>query len=257
MVKSREDFSDADLEKILKQVEQIEFERLQHRTTIPTVFIKELLDSPNNWNLCQTFFDVSIRDKEKKSLIYELIENLESIAIEECEELLEEQDYHVNFEDEDPIMYQGFSIHIRLHNNDIYLKSKELQCLDFYKLCDCINLKAFANLYFENQQYDVSFYCVNLASYLFGAGANKVRGDSDFQTKLSKSNKSKAHKRWSKHNEERAKKKKQYLEIMRVEGFSTFADAAEYIKQNVETDKKPSYDTIKRWLSQASKGDFS
>ena len=43
---------------------------------------------------------------------------------------------------------------------------------------------------------------------------------------------------------------------MDEQNFTTFAETAEYIKQNIETDKKPSYETIKRWLSQASKGDF-
>ena len=60
----------------------------------------------------------------------------------------------------------------------------------------------------------------------------------------------------SKHNQTRPEKKKQYLQIMDEQNFTTFAETAEYIKQNIETDKKPSYDTIKRWLSQASKGDF-
>ena len=256
MIKSRKDFSD-EFEKALEQAQQIAFERLQHKTTIPTVFIEEMLDSPPNYLLCSNFFDVNYKDSERISSIHNLIEKIESIAIEDCKELLEEQDYRVDFEQEEPIMYRGFSVGIMLDHKDIYLESKELKCLSFHKLCECINLKAFARLYFENQQYEVSFYCVSLASYVFGAGTNEVRGDNDFQTKLSRSNKSKAHKRWSKHNKERAEKKKQYLEIMRTKGFSTFADTAEYIKQNIETDKKPSYDTIKRWLSQANKGDFS
>ena len=257
MVKSREDFSDADLEKILKQAEQIEFERLQHRTIIPTVFIKELLDSPPNYLLRSKFFDVSYKDRKKISSIHNLIERIENIAIEECKELLEEQDYRVDFEQEAPIMYGGFFVHIIINHKDIYLESKELKCLNFHKLCDCINLKAFTKLYFENQQYEVSFYCVSLASYVFGAGTNEVSGDNDFQKKLSKSNKSKANKRWSKHNQTRPEKKKQYLEIMDQQNFTTFTETAEYIKQNIETGKKPSYDSIRRWLSEARKGDFS
>ena len=257
MVKSREDFSDADLEKILKQAEQIEFERLQHRTTIPTVFIKELLDSPPNFLLSRNFFDVGYKDRKKISIIHELIEKIENIAIEECKELLEEQDYRVDFEQEEPIMYSGFPVGIIVDHKDIYLESKELKCLNFFKLCQCINLKAFAKLYFEKQQYEVSFYCINLAGYVFGAGTNEVRGDNDFQKKLSKSNKSKANKRWSKHNQTRPEKKKQYLQIMDQQNFTTFAETAEYIKQHIETDKKPSYDSIKRWLSEARKGDFS
>jgi hypothetical protein len=169
MVKAREDFSDYDFQKILEQAEQIEFERLQHRTTIPTVFIKELLDSPPNYLLRSKFFDVSYKDSKRISSIHSLIEKIESIAIEECKALLEEQDYRVDFEQEEPIMYRGFAIHIIVNHKDIYLKLKELKCLNFHKLCDCINLKAFTKLYFENKQYEVSFYCVSLASYIFGA----------------------------------------------------------------------------------------
>ncbi|WAI88591.1 hypothetical protein SC65A3_02067 [Psychrobacter sp. SC65A.3] len=235
MVNSREGFSDADLQKILEQAERIEFERLQHRTTIPTVFIKELLDSPPNFLLSRHFFDVGYKDRKRISIIHELIEKIENIAIEDCKGLLEEQGYRVDFEKEESIMYRGLSVHIMLSNKDIYLESKELKCLNFHKLCDCINL----------------------VGYVFGAGTNEVRGDNDFQKKLSKSNKTKANKRWSKHNQTRPEKKKLYLEIMDQQNFTTFAETAEYIKQHIETDKKPSYDTIKRWLSQANKGDFS
>lgn len=181
MVNSREGFSDADLQKILEQAERIEFERLQHRTTIPTVFIKELLDSPPNFLLSRNFFDVGYKDRKRISIIHELIEKIENIAIEDCKGLLEEQGYRVDFEKEESIMYRGLSVHIMLSNKDIYLESKELKCLNFHKLCDCINLKAFARLYFENQQYEASFYCINLVGYVFGAGTNEVRGDNDFQ----------------------------------------------------------------------------
>ncbi|MGO2213033.1 hypothetical protein ACTXJ2_06755 [Psychrobacter alimentarius] len=257
MVNSKEDFSDEDLQKILEQAKRIEFERLQHKTTIPTVFIKELLDSPPNYLLSHNFFDVGYKDRKKISAIHNLIEKIENIAIKYCRELLEEQDYYVNFEQEQPIMYAGFGIHIIFDHKDLYLESKELKCLNFHKLCQCIKLKAFTRLYFENRQYEASFYCVRLASYVFGAGTNEVSGDNDFQKKLSRSNKEKANKRWSKHNQTRPEKKKQYLEIMNQQNFTAFAETAEYIKQHIETDKKPSYDTIKRWLSQANKGNFS
>ncbi len=200
---------------------------------------------------------IGYKDRKKISIIYELIEKIENIAIEDCKELLEEQGYRVDFEKEESIMYRGLSVHIMRSKKDIYLESKELKCLNFHKLCDCINLKAFAKLYFENQQYEASFYCINLAGYVFGAGTNEVSGDNDFQKKLSKSNKSKAKTRWLKHNQTRPEKKKQYLQIMDEQNFTTFTETAEYIKQNIETGKKPSYDSIKRWLSEASKGDFS
>lgn len=84
-----------------------------------------------------------------------------------------------------------------------------------------------------------------------------VFGMENFAHKLTKVNKGKAKTRWSKHNQTRPEKKKQYLEIMDQKNFTTFTETAEYIKQNIETGKKPSYDSIKRWLSEASKGDFS
>ena len=130
MVNSREGFSDADLQKILEQAERIEFERLQHRTTIPTVFIKELLDSPPNFLLSRNFFDVGYKDRKRISIIHELIEKIENIAIEDCKGLLEEQGYRVDFEKEESIMYRGLSVHIMLSNKDIYLESKELKCLN-------------------------------------------------------------------------------------------------------------------------------
>ena len=84
-----------------------------------------------------------------------------------------------------------------------------------------------------------------------------VFGMENFADKLTKVNKEKAKSRWSKHNQTRPEKKKQYLQIMDEQNFTTFAETAEYIKQNIETGKKPSYDSIKRWLSEARKGDFS
>jgi len=238
MVKSREDFSDADLEKILKQAEQIEFERLQHRTTIPTVFIKELLDSPPNFLLSRNFFDVGYKDRKKISIIHELIEKIENIAIEECKELLEEQDYRVDFEQEEPIMYSGFPVGIIVDHKDIYLESKELKCLNFFKLCQCINLKAFAKLYFENQQYEVSFYCINLAGYVFGAGTNEVSGDNDFQKKIAKRNRQNSINYWQPRNEEKEKLKAKYLRIMNEQGFTKYTDAADYIYANENIEKK-------------------
>ncbi|MGP9545492.1 hypothetical protein ACT3QR_10885 [Psychrobacter sp. AOP7-B1-25] len=101
------------------------------------------------------------------------------------------------------------------------------------------------------------------ALHIFSKNYNKLLyiGDADFdwliESKISTKNKEKADNRWSRHNRTRPKKKKQYLEIMDQQNFTTFAETAEYIKQNIETDKTPSYDTIKRWLSQARKGDFS
>lgn len=133
-------------------------------------------------------------------------------------------------------MYAGFGIHIIFDHKDLYLESKELKCLNFHKLCQCIKLKAFTRLYFENRQYEASFYCVRLASYVFGAGTNEVSGDNDFQ----KNYRDLIRKKQIKDGQSTIKlgpKKKQYLEIMNQQNFTAFAETAEYIKQHIETDK--------------------
>ena len=118
--------------------------------------------------------------------------------------------------------------------------------------------KGLAYLAFEHGLYDVACWHHEATVLMYGGAITNERfNPSEYiESELSARNKSKANKRWSKHNQTRPEKKKQYLQIMDEQNFTTFAETAEYIKQNIETDKKPSYDTIKRWLSQASKGDF-
>lgn len=112
--------------------------------------------------------------------------------------------------------------------------------------------------------YDLGFYHISckhheVAILIYGGALTNVSFDevSYMEAAASAIGKKAADNRWSKHNQTRPEKKKQYLEIMDQKNFTTFAETAEYIKQNIETDKTPSYDTIKRWLSEANKGDFS
>ena len=112
--------------------------------------------------------------------------------------------------------------------------------------------------------YDLGFYHVSckhheLAILIYGGALTNASFDdiSYMETVVSTIGKKAADKRWLKHNQTRPEKKKQYLQIMDQQNFTTFAETAEYIKQNIETGKKPSYDSIKRWLSEARKGDFS
>ena len=79
----------------------------------------------------------------------------------------------------------------------------------------------------------------------------------EHKKKLSDNNRKAANKRWQPRREEKKKRKEQYLQIMKEKGFSTYTDAAAYIKQYVDTDKKPSFNTVCRLLSAADKGDFS
>lgn len=107
--------------------------------------------------------------------------------------------------------------------------------------------------------FDRSHYCTAMGFYKRLIEALNLTADVCIheKNKLSFEGKEKAKTRWGKHNQERSEKKRQYLEIMRDNRFTTFADTATYIKQHVETGSKPSHDTIKRWLSEANKGDFS
>ena len=112
--------------------------------------------------------------------------------------------------------------------------------------------------------YDMGFYHISCKHHevsilIYGGVLMDAHFDEVAYMKTASSNMGKkaADKRWSKHNQTRPEKKKQYLQIMDEQNFTTFTETAEYIKQNIETGKKPSFDTIKRWLSQASKGDFS
>ncbi len=68
------DFSSASFQNLVRQAEQIEFERLQHKTIIPTCFIQELIDSPPNWLLESNFFDVNHKDSKRISSIHNLID---------------------------------------------------------------------------------------------------------------------------------------------------------------------------------------
>ena len=112
--------------------------------------------------------------------------------------------------------------------------------------------------------YELGFYYVSckhheVAILIYGGAISDVSFDEVSYVEAVASNigRKAAGVRWSKHNQTRPEKKKQYLQIMDEQNFTTFAETATYIKQHIETGKKPSYRTIELWLSQASKDDFS
>lgn len=79
----------------------------------------------------------------------------------------------------------------------------------------------------------------------------------NYKNKFSAKNKKASEARWQPHREERVKRKRKYLKIMKDKGFSTYSDAATYIKLHVDVDKSPSFNTVSRLLSEADKGNFS
>ncbi|MGM8885213.1 hypothetical protein ACS8FD_04665 [Psychrobacter sp. 1U2] len=111
---------------------------------------------------------------------------------------------------------------------------------------------------FKNGSYYVAMqlneFCKDCQSQIM---FKNIKFIDEHKKKLSDSNRKAANKRWQPRREEKKKRKEQYLQIMKEKGFSTYTDAATYIKQNIETGKKPSFPTVCRLLSEADKGDFS
>ena len=119
--------------------------------------------------------------------------------------------------------------------------------------------KGLAYLAFEHGFYDVCCWHHDVAILIYGSMSNHERfNPSEYiESELSARNKKASEARWQRHREERSKRKKQYLGIMNEQGFSTYTDTASYIKQYIDTGKKPSFNTICRLLSEADNGNFS
>lgn len=122
---------------------------------------------------------------------------------------------------------------------------------------------------FKHEEYRLSMHFHKFAIMLYGMNISEKRINSnDFiSNEMSKRGKKAASLRWSEQKQIRYEKKKKFLQIMKDKEFTTYSDAAEYIKLNLENQESPeykdskkkplSYATIERWLSQANKGDFS
>ncbi|MGE6482090.1 hypothetical protein ACQKEI_12145 [Psychrobacter namhaensis] len=93
----------------------------------------------------------------------------------------------------------------------------------------------------------------------YSGGIIEVSYDSGeyFKSEQSKKNTKAANVGAEKKRSLRQQKKKEYLQIMKEKGFTSYTDTATYIKQYIDTDNTPSYRTVCQWLSQADKGDFS
>lgn len=125
-----------------------------------------------------------------------------------------------------------------------------------YEILRITLFKRLSVLAYEMGLYGVSCTMHELAVFIY-AGTLRSLGTINVEDELSARNKRASEARWQPHREERAKRKKQYLKIMKEQGFSTYSDAATYIKQHIDTDNKPSHPTVSRLLSEADKGDFS
>lgn len=125
-----------------------------------------------------------------------------------------------------------------------------------YEILRITLFKRLAFLAYEIGLYDVSCRMHEIAILIFGGATSSVSSNY-IENQLSTRNKKASYARWQPHREERKERKKKYLKIMKEQGFSTYTDAATYIKQHIDTDNKPSHPTVSRLLSEADKGDFS
>lgn len=125
-----------------------------------------------------------------------------------------------------------------------------------YEILRITLFKRLASLAYEIGLYGVSCKMHELAIFIY-AGTVRYLGFNDIESELSARGKKASDARWQPHREERKERKKKYLKIMKEQGFSTYTDAATYIKQHIDTDNKPSHPTVSRLLSEADKGDFS
>lgn len=112
---------------------------------------------------------------------------------------------------------------------------------------------------FHHGFYDTASLFHGIAILMYGAEtARSGTASTDFiNDEISIRNQRAANKRWELHREDREKRKKEYIQIMIDKGFSTYTDAATYIKLHVDTGKSPSFNTVCRLLSEADKGNFS
>lgn len=228
--------------------------------------IKQMITEPSKLEVAWIFFGDGLtfyEDSAKKNLgdtdYYSLINNIE-IDIKKCiKSNLDKIDfasYKDALKDINQIILD-FVLNVR--DNELYeIENKKPELGVGFHASHMIFLREMALVAFKNSHYSLALElhlrCKELVSVI--VETDKI-APKFLEYKMSTNNKKKADNRWSKHNQTRPEKKKQYLQIMDEQNLTTFTETAEYIKQHIETDKKPSYDTIKRWLSQASQGDFS
>ena len=231
-----------------------------------TATIKKMISEPSNLEVTWIFFGDGFTFYESRAKsdlggtdYYSLINSIETDINECIQNTLDKIDFSTYQSALKDINQTILDFVLNVRDNELYeIKNEKPELGVGFHASHMIFLRQMSLLAFSKCHYSLAIElyarCKEVVSLIVEVDkfAPKL-----IEYEMSVSNKKKAKTRWSKHNQTRPEKKKQYLEIMDQENFTTFAETAEHIKQHIETDKKPSYDTIKRWLSQASKGDFS
>lgn len=158
----------------------------------------------------------------------------------------------------EPYMNNGFLVNHILEEYTVEERDRLLSC-DLREILRLMLYKELAYLAFNNRLYDVSCWHHEATVLMYGGAiiGESFNPSEYVENELSARNKKASDARWEQHREERKERKKKYLKIMKDKGFSTYTDAASYIKQHIDTDSKPSHPTVCRLLSEADKGDFS
>ena len=135
---------------------------------------------------------------------------------------------------------------------------KRLQIM-IYEIIRIYTYKWQSIIAFDLDAFDVASIYHDYAVVLYGGGAVQLSYESSnyFKEQLSISNTRAANIGAKEKKDFRKKKKLEYIEIHRNKDFKNMRATAEYIKQYIDTDEKPVYDTVYRWLREANKGDFS
>lgn len=233
---------------IKKQLEQIEFERLQHKTIVPTVYLQELVENPSIYNLAKIFFKCDSNDTARKKEIEQALIELQDFAFEyvsgECDC---EKEYQSFKNGDEPFSFSLLGCCL-IDNKDIYIKISKLaklDCKEIKLLFDIIADKACSLLFFQKGFYEMAFFYNNSAFLLYGYALKALN--------LPSENRARAKKRWGNHVPNLRHK---YLKIFQEQGFTTYAKCAMWIYEN-DNEENLDFDTIRKHLSKADKKNFT
>ena len=112
---------------------------------------------------------------------------------------------------------------------------------------------------FYHGAYETGISYNSVATLVYGCAIRNKKQDfaSYIKDEISDRNRKASDARWQPHREKKKERKEKYLKIMKDKGFSTYTDAATYIKLHIDTGKSPSFNTVFSLLSEADKGNFS
>lgn len=267
---------------------------LQVRNNSLTVAIEKILSVPTNLNIAESILQHSTCSVSEKKNNIIFLAHIEQKTISYCKnnfnfnfDLEDFKNHPLSSEHVDECIATGeieltyrrhryienalsqlFSDFINNPDNYAFFKAttssfqkSEIDRLNFNleSIVEVYLYKTISILAYRLDAYDVALMYHDFVMTTYSGGIIEVSYDSGkyFKSEQSKKNTEAANVGAEKKRALRQQKKKEYLQIMKEKGFTSYADTAAYIKQHIDIDKTPIYRTVCRWLSQADKGDFS